>query len=397
MSLAQIEMFGGGSPRGPIGEAMAGVGFDPGYYQPYFDEKGHPSVSIITGKETVKNKEGEVVFNSDGSLKTKPKKEQVLIRDLMLKGVNFTPVMNATTLRKDEWIRLETRVQTAARKRLKAWSDLRNSSTLGGFDGMANPILEWEAVSDPGEAVVDMDGMTEGKNFNPQFSLQGMPLPITHSDFFLSARFQAASRNKGIPADSIRAELAGRRVAETIEQTLIGTITGTTYGTSTDYAQTSKVYGYTNHPNRNTKTDMTVPTGSNGQTILDDVLTCIETLADDNFYGPFMVYISRDWQKWMNNTFSTAEPSAGSLKQRLLQIEEISDIRRLDYLTDTYTMLFVQMDEDVARAVNGMEITTVQWDAMGGMRKNFKVMGIQVPNLRADYNGNMGLLQATTA
>jgi hypothetical protein len=58
-------------------------------------------------------------------------------------------------------------------------------------------------------------------------------------------------------------------------------------------------------------------------------------------------------------------------------------------------MVMVQMTPDVARAVNGMDITTVQWESQGGMRLNFKVMCIQVPQLRADYYGNCGILDAT--
>ena len=60
-------------------------------------------------------------------------------------------------------------------------------------------------------------------------------------------------------------------------------------------------------------------------------------------------------------------------------------------------MIMVQMTPDVARAVNGMDITTVQWESVGGMRLNFKVMAIQVPQLRADYDGRCGIVHATTA
>jgi len=57
----------------------------------------------------------------------------------------------------------------------------------------------------------------------------------------------------------------------------------------------------------------------------------------------------------------------------------------------------VQMTSDVARAINGMPITTVQWESAGGMRLNFKVMAIQVPQIRSDYDGNSGICHATTS
>lgn len=389
-----------GSAVGEVAGRVAECGWDSGLLRPYKDERGRVCVTVNTGQVApLKDKKtGAPITNEDGSPKYVPVYEKQLVTRRMMEGLPV-PLTNATTLRKDQWIRLDEKVLAAARARLRAWADLRAANTYGGFDGMANPILEHERVNDPGEAVVDMDGMTEGRSFAPKFDLVGLPLPITHSDFWLSSRFLATSRNKGQPADTLRAEFAGRRVAEMIEKTLIGTITGTTYGDSTDYASTAKIYGYTNHPDRLTKTDLTIPTSSNGTTILDDWLACRELLYGNNFYGPFMVYTSTDYDQYLDNDFKTY--SDLSVRERLLQIEGVQGIRRLDYLTPTdshaFTMIWVQMTEDVARAVNGMEITTVQWETMGGMRLNFKVMGIQVPQLRSDFNGKMGLLHARTA
>ena len=268
---------------------------------------------------------------------------------------------------------------------------------------MANPILEFERSTDVGEAVVDMDGMTEGRAFALKFDLQGMPLPITHSDFFLSSRFLAVSKNKGTPMDTRRAEMAGRRIGETIEKTTIGLQAGPIYGeaagTRYTYANNSQVFGYLNHPDRITVTGKTWATGSNGSTILGDWLAIREQLYTNKFFGPYIVYTSTDWDQHLDNLFSTTEPSAGTLRKRLMEIEDIQDIRRLDYLNSTdaasyvKTTIWVQMTPETARAVNGMEITTVQWPSMGGMRLNFKVMCIQVPQIRSRFTG----LNTTTA
>ena len=192
-------------------------------------------------------------------------------------------------------------------------------------------------------------------------------------------------------------EASGRRVAETIEKTTIGIQTGVTYGTAADYGRAPTVFGYTNFPDRSTKTDMTAPTGANGPTILTDWLALRDGLYDDNFYGPYMAYTSADYDEFLDNLFSTTEPSAGTLRSRLLEIDGIQGIRRLDYLTDTFTVILVQMTSDVARAIDGMPITTVQWESQGGMRLNFKVMAIQVPQLRADYSSQSGIAHGTTS
>jgi len=55
------------------------------------------------------------------------------------------------------------------------------------------------------------------------------------------------------------------------------------------------------------------------------------------------------------------------------------------------------MTSNVARAIIGMDFTTLQWESRGGMQKNFKVMAIMVPNLRSTNSGKCGILHGTTA
>ena len=394
-----------GQPTGEVAMAASQFGFDPGLMRPYIDEDNQPAVTVNTGRvRQVRHEDGTLVFNkATGTPVLEPIREKQLISERIANGLPC-PTTNATLLRKDQWILLDNIILTAARKRLRAWSDLRAANTYGGFDGMANPILEWERVTDTGEAMVDMDAMSEGRNFNPKFDLQGMPLPIIHSGFFMSQRFLSITRKRGTPGDTQRAELAGRRVGEQIEKMTIGlTNYDYQYGLSTDYAATSKVYGYMNHPDIITKTNMTAPDGTNGTTILNNWLTCIQLLSAQNYYGPFMVYVSDDYDQYLDNEFKTN--SDRSLRERLTAIEQVQGIRRLDYLesaTYPYHVLFVDMSPENVQAVNGMEITTVQWESMGGMRLNFKVMAIQVPRIRSRYIGTgtttkVGILKATTS
>lgn len=378
-----VDFVHNGQAHGPVGEMMAGCRFDPGLLRPYLDSAGRKCVTINTGRT-----------DQNG----KPLLEKKLVADLLNQGFT-SPVFNATSLRKDEWIRLDDVVIKSARQRLRAWADLSAANTYGGFNGMSKTILEHEAMSDPGEAVVDMDGLTEGRTDAPRFQLQGLPLPITHADFWFSARRLAVSRNTGTPLDTTMAEAAGRRVAEMIEKTLIGVETGIAYGTSTNYGQTSQVYGYTNFPQRTTKTDLNTPTGSNPEAVMNDVIEMRELLYTDGYYGPFMLYHSTGYDRYLDDDYfrSGSTSATQTLRQRIEGIDGIAGVRRLDYLTSGYVMILVQMTSDVARAVNGMDITTVQWESVGGMRLNFKVMAIQVPQLRADFSGNCGIVHATTS
>jgi hypothetical protein len=44
-----------------------------------------------------------------------------------------------------------------------------------------------------------------------------------------------------------------------------------------------------------------------------------------------------------------------------------------------------------------MDTTTVQWPSQGGMRQNFKVMCIKVPQIRSNYASQTGIVHGTTS
>lgn len=371
------------------GDFAGGVHYDPGLSRPYLDERGRAWVDVTQGFAPMKDRDGQFIMNKDGTLRMKRVVKPQLVADRKRMDLPVVNVNNAATLTKDQWIRLDAAVLKAARARLRAWMDLRAANTLGGFDAMSVSILEHEIMSEPGEAIVDMEGLTEGRNLQPEFGLQGLPLPITHCDFWMSQRFLQISRNSGTPQDTLRAELAGRAVGERIEKLTIGIDSAFQYGKATEYhLSASKVYGYTNHPSRITKTDLTASASFVGDTFVNEIIAMRELAYAQNFFGPFMVYVSPAYDAKLDQDYVTGTSAqglaapTGTVRDRLRRIDNITDVRRLDYLTGD-VVLMVQMTEDVAQAVNGMEITTLQWESKGGMQRNFKVMAIQVPRIRA--------------
>ena len=190
---------GRGAGFGRLGQEMAKMDFDPGLRRPYLDERGRLCVTINTGRYTTVDGERRMV------------REKRFVNDLIRNnhpGANPTWVVNATTLRKEEWIELDRVVLRAARYRLRAWADLAGTNSFGGFNGMMKMILEHETMSDPGEAVVDMDGLTPGRRDRPKFQLQGLPLPIMHSDFSFLQKDKAAEKDRTETTEP--AENAGR-------------------------------------------------------------------------------------------------------------------------------------------------------------------------------------------
>lgn len=374
---------------GAVAQRMQGVRFDAGLMRPYLGDDGRTYCTINTGRSEYDPSTG----------KYNPVYAEVDVRNLRNDGFEIPTANAATSLRKDDWIRFDRALIRVARQRLRAWGDISAANPIS-FDGYSKSLYEYETVNDPGFAVVDMDEMAEGQGDSPRYQLEGIPLPITHSDFHIGKRKLAISRDGGSPIDTFMVEACTRRVAETVEKTLIGTQTGITYGTASNYSQTPTVYGYLNYPDRITKTNMAAPTGSNGSTVLSDWLALREELYDANQYGPFMVYTSTDYDQYLDNLFSTSEPSAGTLRSRLLQIDGISGIRRLDYLTSStnpFTVIFVSMSPETVAAINGMDMSVMQWETHGGARINFKVMCIHVPLIRSDKSGQCGVAIGTTS
>jgi hypothetical protein len=384
--------FSNGRWLGSVGQTLGEMRCEPGMFRPFLNERGQHCVNIRTGR---------TVYNN-ATRTYHPEKKVFLVEDLMRRGIT-SPVFNATSLTKEAWIQLDTAVVKATRKRLKAWNDLRSRSRVSGFDAMGKTTYEYQATDDPGEAVKDMDGLTDGRRDRPNIILKSVPLPITHSDFSFSMREIAIARNSRVPLNSTMAEAAGRRVAEMIEKTLIGIETGITFGTQTTgygtHTGTSTEYGYTNFPYRVTKTDLHSLSASSPEQLIEDLIEMRETMYANGFYGPFMVYTSTGYDRYLDDDyFRTGGTSAvRTLRERALEIEGIEDIQRLDYLTSGFQIVMIQMDAETVQAIDGMDVTTVMWETRGGMQVNFKVLAIQVPLLKSPYNGVSGIQHGTTS
>lgn len=430
-----VFLTGNGRGIGPVGDQFnytynGQTYWDEGARKPYLDKNDRLAVTINTGRFTYEK--GEKV----------PIREHRLVRDLVNNGVISDPmVTNATALRKEEWIELDRTALRAARYEMTLYADInRLSGSFGGFNAMGKLMLEYETMADPGEAIVDFDGLTPGRGDQTKFQLEGFPLALTHADFQIPMRLLTISRNSGTPLDANLSEASARRVGEMVEKTAVGNVTGVTYGGNSTqvggYGRTSQVYGATNFPARLTKTGYK-PTlnGRSGtgwvpnDTILD-VLAAIDQLRLNKFRGPWMIYHSNDWDQYLDRDYfitstATNTPiSTRTLRERLCAIQNgdgtdagkkvILGCKRLDMLFGTapgagtgnagaayydtlypYTFLLVQMTPDVVRAINGMDITTVQWQEKGGMQLKFKVMAIQGAMYRADFYQNCGVLHLT--
>lgn len=312
------------------------------------------------------------------------------------------PTQNLGTLRFEQWREIDAAVVRVAKPALQAISDLQKKGLTYTVDAMQTVILSYETVSDTTPATISMNGLRESQHDRPVYGIGNLPLPLIHKDFSFDARQLGVSQATGVggnaaPLDTSMVTLATRRVVEEAEKLLIGSLPAYYFGGGS-------VYGYTNFPGRITGA-MTLPTtaGWTPQQLNGEILTMRQQLINNFHMGPYMLYVSSDWASVLDDDYSVAY-NGNTLRTRLKQIDQISDIVTLNYMNTTaaqtagtgsgFQMVMIQMTEDVIQLVVGMQMRTIQWETMGGMETNFKVICSLTPRMRQDQNLNSGIVHA---
>ena len=292
---------------------------------------------------------------------------------------------NASVLMPDEWKEMDKAVVTGARPILKAVKDLKTAGCTQslGKKGMAVTTFEWQESTHLEGAEMNMDGLSRGNNDRNTFELKGLPIPIIFKDFSLNFRALEIARSNGRMVDTTQAAEAGECVAEKLENALVNGTSDFTFGGNT-------IYGYTDFPSR-----ITTTLGSDWFTktpvqILSQVRTSLQSLRNAHANGPYTIYIPTQYEEIMDKKYSDTYESK-TLRQEIMQLGGVGSIKSLDYLANN-NILIIDMKSKYVRMIDGLPPTNIHWDVEGGMATNFKTMMIQVPNLRADADGNCGIL-----
>lgn len=288
-------------------------------------------------------------------------------------------------LQPNDWIAFDTAVIEGARIRLKFVADLIGAGlTVPLANAMAKTVLEYDLIGDMDPATVSMDGMARSDNDAVEFDQARVPLPITHKDFFINLRKLMASRTSGEGLDTLQGRISGRKVGEEIERMSIQ---------GGKMFQSLPIYGLLTHPKRNTMSFGThgnwVQVAKTGEDIVADIFAMMALAEADGFYGPFWVYYSKNASVKMQGDYKAATDQ--TINQRVTSISGITKFEPLDQLPDNNVVL-LQATVDVAAIINGESVQTVQWDVNGGFGINFKAFAIQIPLIRADANGNSGVV-----
>lgn len=296
-------------------------------------------------------------------------------------------MVNNATLRYDEWRALDSVVTKIAEQRLIGFDDLRtNGLVMPLGNAMGTTVLTWDEMSDAMEATISMDPVRRGKNDRVDFNSLHIPIPVIHADYQISERVLMESRNRGNGLDTLSAERAARKVAEKLEDMLFGSTAVLTYGGGT-------IHTYLTHPDVNSIALGTAWSAETAENIIDDVLSMKQASINDRYYGPWMLYVPTAYDTVLDADYKNA--SAGmsqTIRQRILQISGIQGVKVVDRLPAD-TVLLVTMQRDVVDLIDGMSIQNVQWDSEGGFVHNYKVMTIQVPRIKSDYDGRSGIVK----
>ena len=347
----------GGQAQGEIASYMLTQGkLDPGMMRPWIDEKkGRAYVTIYRGGDPAKKESYANV-----------------------------PVVNGT-LRRDEWKQLDEAILGISDFRLGGVQDLIDNNLVYNLgNAMGTTVLEWHDMSDAFEAELTMDGVTRAKNDRVDFGYHYLPIPIIHVDYEINARALEASRKLGNPLDTTEAERAARKVNEKLESMLF-TNTTYTFGGGT-------IYSYLNHGDRNqvTLAEAWDASGKTAAEILADVRAMKQASIDARHFGPWMLYIPTSYETVLDEDYDATTPGT-TIRERIMKIAGIKGIKVVDTLTAD-NILLVQMTSDVVRLVRGMGIQSVEWQVEGKFITKYKVMTIQVPQIRSDQAGRSGIV-----
>lgn len=303
-----------------------------------------------------------------------------------MKNYRDVPLNTNATLRRDEWKQLDEAVLGVAKQRLGGVQDLiENNLTYNLGNAMGTTVLEHHRSKTDMTPQIDMDGLTRGPNARPEFDHKYLPIPIVHVDYELNLRELEASRKLGNPISTDDAEEAAFEVNKMLEQMLFTDMTYN-FGGGT-------INSYVNFDDRITG-DLSASWDDSSTTkekIKNDVKKMKQDSIANYHYGPWVMYIPTAYETLMDDDYDVSGASIKTLRQRILEFGGIDAIKVSDFLQND-NVLLVEMSSRNVRLVRGMGMQNVQWSEQGGFVSKYKVMTIQVPQLRSDKNGRCGIV-----
>jgi hypothetical protein len=271
-------------------------------------------------------------------------------------------------------------------------------------DPLSIAQLEWSTQSKIGAAQRTMSPAARGENKLPIILPFRLPIYLTTDKFEIDIRTLKTSQRVGTPLDTSIVKQCTRAVNEAIEDAAIN-------GATTLDGQALQDSGYTapgvlNHPNVNTQalTSAAWTTTPVGSTVFNEVMLMIGKLQADKKFGPYRLYVGTQIGNTMDTDYNSGTSNPITIRQRLLQIDSLQAVRVADLLpagngatpSVGNKVVLIQMTSDVVDVVVGQMPTVIPWTSLDGFMIHNLVMGIVVPRVRSDADGNSGICVGTT-
>jgi uncharacterized linocin/CFP29 family protein len=286
------------------------------------------------------------------------------------------------TLRKDEWEALDAAAISSFLGTLNAVEDLRSRGLVQNLGGMGVLLSQYNRLSEMNRAQVSMWASIDAQQSRMAMDLVGVPIPVIFSEFQLDIRFLAVARRGGTPIDTLQADEAGRVVADELEHILFN-------GNATVWGGTP-IYGYLNHPNRNTAAGASWGTATN---IYPNVLTMYGALRADNVPGPYMLYLHHD--QFMESLVLSDTTNQISVRQSILNsLPNLIDIKD-NPKVPTGQGVMVSMDRRTVDLAVAEDFMPVEWESRGGLTTHYRGMTVAAPRVKADFSGRCGIYHIT--
>ena len=299
-----------------------------------------------------------------------------------------TSLITNGTLRHEDYISWDEKMVAVARNRLTVIQDLNTYGLVDSNYTLGDEIAKYEKLSDMTAGNVDMDGVTPGQRDRLVFTQTGVPIPIFHKDFQLNRRQILSSQNRpGANLPTLGIETATKIVAEDLESMVWNGLPNLVVG---GY----QIYGLTNHPNRNTVA-AAAPWGGGGDTPVADVEGMLAAAYADKFYGPFVLYVSKDKWAFIQGDYS-ANKGDRTFMERFMAFSDIVAVRPGDGLPDGNVIL-VQMTTDVIELKVAQELMNFEQPQVNAYQHDFEVMAAMAVAVKSDSSGNCGVVQLTGA
>lgn len=326
------------------------------------------------------------------------------------------PATNNATLLKDEWEMLDTAIIKAFQHKLTYVKGLKAAGlTYPLPDPLKHTVLTHQNMSNAQKAQISMDANVQNQGDTFEVGQDSIPIPIISSGFNLDIRQLAGSRGSALPLDTTNQEFLARANAEFLEnQTLFGNGSITeAQKLSLDFSDSAvRAANRFQHGGniidgvftkdaavQYTLANNWLAAATTGVQMVADVRAMKQLLIEEGYSGNLKLTLPSYLETPLDADYKSSESSSiMTILERMRKIEGVTiefcdSMGRItpDTTGQAINISMVAQQTDVIRIVDGIDAMPVQWQTQGAMNTSYRILTIQVPQLRTRQAGNCGI------